>query len=122
MKGVGVERIAPLLRVFRAAPTGLAGVGVRERAELERPGLGLIGFHRAAQRSGVGDGTDTVPDLGTFRTRGLSGAVERNIRERTPTHFATLVAEMNTKDPAARVALVGPKRQAGNAADEVQTR
>ena len=91
--GVGVERVAPLLRVFRVAPAGLVGIDVGERAGLESLGLGLIGFHRASQRAGIGDGVDTVPDLGTCLTRGFSGTGERDIREPTQTHVAALVAK-----------------------------
>lgn len=118
--GLSVERIAPLLSVFGVAPAGLVGVDVRERAELESLGLGLIGFQRAAQRSGIGERIDTVPDLGACLARRFSGACQRDIREPTQTHVAALVADLNAKNPTARAALVDLKPQACNAADEVQ--
>ena len=84
------------------------------RAELESLGLSLIGFDRASQRAGIGDGVDTVPDLGTCLARGFSGASQRNIREPTQTHVASLVADLNTQNPAASAALVDLKRRACN--------
>ena len=58
--------------------------------------------------------------LGVCLARGFSGAGERNIREPTQTHVAPLVADLDTQNPAASAALVDLKRQACNAADEVE--